>query len=189
MPERHRPLPRSRPLPRCWLLTDERQGAALWPALARLQRGAGVVVRHYGLDAGARGALITRIRALARRRGLTVVLAGPAEDAVRLRLDGVYQHPRRAHRQLIELATAHDRAELVAAARRGADQVLLSPVFATRSHPGAATLGPVRFGLLARHARLPVIALGGMTSDRARRLAALGAHGWAGIDGWGAQAR
>lgn len=192
MAQRHRPLSRnaplarSRSLPRCWLLTDERQGAALWPALARMPRGAGIVIRHYRLDPAARRALITRIRAIARRRGLVVVLAGPAREAVRHRLDGVYQHPRHGHPRLIELATAHDRAELVAAARRGADQVLLSPVFATRSHPGARVLGPVRFGLLAQRARLPVIALGGMTSDRAKRLAALGAQGWAGIDGWGA---
>ena len=32
----------------------------------------------------------------------------------------------------------------------GADAVLLSPVFPTRSHPGAPVLGPVRFRLLAR---------------------------------------
>ena len=60
-----------------------------------------------------------------------------------------------------------------------ADALVLSPVFATRSHPGAPPLGPLRFRLLARQARVPVIALGGMT---ARRAAALGAA-WAAIDG------
>jgi thiamine-phosphate pyrophosphorylase len=71
-------------------------------------------------------------------------------------------------------------AELGLAARLGADAALLSPVFATRSHPGGATLGPVRFRLLARQAALPVIALGGMDARRAR---ALRWRRWAAIDG------
>ena len=58
--------------------------------------------------------------------------------------------------------------------------MLLSPVFATRSHPGGGTLGPVRFRLLARQARLPVIALGGMNAAKAR---ALRWKRWAAIDG------
>jgi thiamine-phosphate pyrophosphorylase len=61
-----------------------------------------------------------------------------------------------------------------------ADAVVLSPVFATRSHPGATPLGPLRFRLLARRAGLPVIALGGMDARRARRI---GATRWAAIDG------
>lgn len=72
--------------------------------------------------------------------------------------------------------------ELIAAERAGADLILLSPVFATRSHPGAPVLGPVRFGLLARQARTPIVALGGMTAKRARALP--DAYGWAAIDAW-----
>lgn len=169
-------------LPRFWLLTDERQGDALWPALDRLPRGAGVIVRHYALDRGDRDALVTRIRRIARRRGLILVVAADARQATRWRADGIYQASR-CGRPLLLLATAHDRAELVAAARARADAVLLSPVFPTRSHPGARGLGPARFGLLARTARVPVIALGGMTSAKAKRLQPLGAYGWAAIDG------
>ena len=174
---------RSRHLPRCWLLTDPRQGDALWTALERLPRGSGVVVRPYGLNKAERTALVARVRTIARRRGLKLVLAGDAREAMRLGADGVYQAPRRG-RPLLLLATAHDRAELIAAARARADLVLLSPVFPTRSHPGGRVLGALRFGLLARESRVPVIALGGMTGARARRLTPLGAYGWAAIDGW-----
>jgi len=173
---------RARHLPKLWLLTDERQGEQLWPALAALPRGAGVVVRHDRLDRAARAAFIARVRRVARRRGLVMVLAGDAAAARRARADGVYRMPRKG-RPMLQLATAHDPAELMAAARQRADLVLLSPVFPTRSHPGGRTLGPVRFGLLARRSRVPVIALGGMTPARARRVAALGAYGWAAIDG------
>lgn len=81
----------------------------------------------------------------------------------------------------IRLATAHSLREIGAAVRARADAILLSPVFPTRSHPGGKVLGPVRFLLLARQSPLPVIALGGMTRQRAARLPV---HGWAAIDGF-----
>jgi thiamine-phosphate pyrophosphorylase len=82
----------------------------------------------------------------------------------------------------VRSAPAHDLAEIRAAERAGADFVFLSPVFPTRSHPGAEPLGPHRFAALACATRLPVIALGGMDEKRVRGLR--GAYGWAGIDAW-----
>jgi thiamine-phosphate pyrophosphorylase len=52
----------------------------------------------------------------------------------------------------------------------GAGLVFLSPVFATASHPGAAALGPARWVRMARFARLPVAALGGIDGASIRRL-------------------
>src|SRR5688572_24325822 len=48
-------------LPRLWLLTDERQGEALWHTLRRLPRTVGVIVRHYSLPLPERLALSRRI--------------------------------------------------------------------------------------------------------------------------------
>ena len=78
------------------------------------------------------------------------------------------------------LATAHDLREIGRANRLRAAAILLSPVHATATHPGAKPLGPVRFLLLAKRARMPVIALGGMTEQRFRSLQV---YGWAAIDG------
>lgn len=174
------------PVPRLWLMTDDRQGDALWHALARLPRGAGVIFRHYGLPATDRRALYDRVRALARRRRLVLVLAGSPRLAAAWHADGAHGHSphRRTTRPMLRTAPAHDRAELCAAARRGCNAVLLSPIFATRSHPGASHLGVARFGLLARGSAVPVIALGGMTARRGRAVVALGAIGWAAIDSW-----
>ncbi|MEI9852949.1 MAG: thiamine phosphate synthase [Sphingomonas sp.] len=66
------------PIPRAWLMTDERMGAALWTALARLPRGGGVVFRHYSLPPGERRALFAEIAKVARRRRLVLVRAGAA---------------------------------------------------------------------------------------------------------------
>lgn len=166
---------RRQPLPRLWLMTDERQGEGLWAALERLPRGAGIVFRHYRLAAKDRRALFERVQRVARRRGLMLLVAG---DARGLKGDGRHGGPRPTS------ASAHDLREIRAAERAGARLVFLSPVFSTRSHPGEQPLGRVRFGLLARQARIKVVALGGMTPGRARTLRAMAIHGWAAIDAW-----
>jgi thiamine-phosphate pyrophosphorylase len=166
-------MPRRQPLPRLWLMTDERQGDRLWEALERLPRGSGVVFRHYGLSTAERRRLFERVRRVAKRRRLLVLAAGKG-----LRGDGMHG----GHDPGLRSASAHDLRELKTAERSGARLVFLSPAFPTRSHPGARALGPARFGLIARQARIPVIALGGMDARKARRLPHI--HGWAGIDAW-----
>jgi thiamine-phosphate pyrophosphorylase len=61
-------------------------------------------------------------------------------------------------------------AELVRARRSGARLVFLSPAFATASHPGAPSLGPIRWAALAGRAGIPVLALGGIDGASIRRL-------------------
>jgi len=183
-----RPRHKKSPLPRLWLFTDERVNEGdLLAALDRLPRGSGVVLRHYGLGRGERHALAGRIGRIARRRGLIMLIAGEAEGLSPLHASGLHQPQWMARRACgpgpaLLSAAAHDLPGLATARRAGADLAFLSPVFATRSHAGARALGPVRFGLLARQAKLPVVALGGMDEARFRRMKPLGAYGWAGID-------
>jgi thiamine-phosphate pyrophosphorylase len=163
-------------------MTDERQGDALWDALERLPPGGGVIFRHYATPGPERRALFERVRRIARRRRLLLVLAGTPRDAAAWRADGAHGVSSfGGSRPLVRTAPAHNRRQLITA-QRSADLVLLSPVFPTRSHPGAKPLGPLGFADLARRAKSPVIALGGMTERRARRLH--GHYGWAAIDAW-----
>ncbi len=169
------------PLPTRWLMTDERQGDGLWIALARLPRGAGIIFRHHATPFSARRAYYERVRAIARRRGLVLVLAGPPMLAIAWQADGAHgRSPHRfASRRLLRTAPVHNAREIASVPT--ADLIFLSPVFATRSHAGAGALGPLRFAALARFARQPVVALGGMDEAKSRRLRV---HGWAAIDAW-----
>jgi len=174
---------REKTLPHLWLISDARNDAMLDAALARLPRGSGLIYRHYHLTDSLRLARFQALRRIARARGHIMILADSGLTAREWGADGIYGSPRALvprRAGLLHLATAHDLAEIGLAARLGAHAVLLSPVFPTRSHPGAPALGPVRFRLLARQCRLPVIALGGMDADAAR---ALRWHRWAAIDG------
>jgi thiamine-phosphate pyrophosphorylase len=168
-------------LPRIWLMTDERLGDGLFDAIRRLPAGAGIVFRHYTLPEAARRALFDEVAAVARARGLLLLLAGPTELAESWGADGSHGRGPGAG---LKSAPAHDLAEIRAAERDGAALIFLSPVHATRSHPDAAPLGLNGFAALTAETTLPVIALGGMNAEHARETARLGGYGWAGIDAW-----
>jgi thiamine-phosphate pyrophosphorylase len=166
-----------RGVPPLWLFTDVIRLPDPIMAVARLPVGlAGVVLRHD--EAPGRAALGRALARLCRARRLALVVTGDPCLAAAL---GAGLHlrggrglvrgsglPRR--RGALVTSSAHDVTELRRAARAGADLAFLSPAFPTRSHPGAPALGPLRWGRLARHAGLPVAALGGIDGGSIRRL-------------------
>ncbi len=127
----------------------------------------GVVFRHDRLPG--RAELLRQVATVCRERRLALVVAGggpvPAGAGRHLREGRGKQGP--AGRQT---SSAHGRAGLVRARRAGASLVFLSPAFATASHPGAAGLGPWRWGAMARAAGVAVAALGGIDGQTVRRL-------------------
>jgi thiamine-phosphate pyrophosphorylase len=177
VPHRH---PKRPPIPTLWLMTDERMGDDLLPAIGALPRGAGIVFRHYRTQPGERRALFARIARMARRKRLVLVRAGstplPGEAGVhgtgRVRTGG------------IRTWAAHSRAQAMAGKYAGAHAVFVSPVYPTRSHPDAKALGPVHAAMVARNLDIPIIALGGMDAARFRKIRKSGFHGWAAIDAW-----
>jgi thiamine-phosphate pyrophosphorylase len=171
-------------IPKIWLMTDARiEDAVLLAAIARLPPGAGIVFRHQDQPRAERRALFDRVRAMARRHRQIVLLAGDARQALAWKADGSHGKARGAPaRPMLHSAPAHGHREMRAAEAAGADIVFLSPLFPTRSHPGARALGRARFGLLLSQARRPVVALGGMSAKRAAALRGMGIYGWAAID-------
>jgi thiamine-phosphate pyrophosphorylase len=169
-------------LPRIWLVSDARNDAGLEEALKRLPRGSGLIFRHYHLEPAARRTRFARLARAARRRGHLIALSGSVALARQWSADAAYGSPTAVSRgpAYPRLVTAHSLKELARAHHARAAAVLLSPVYPTRSHPGARTFGPLRFRLMAARTRIPVIALGGMNPRRAARL---GAYRWAAVDG------
>ncbi len=145
--------------------------------MMRLPPGAGVVFRPFG----APGALAQGrvLRALAARRRLVFLVGADAGLAAALRADGIHLPERLAHaaKGLRRArpgwritAAAHSLAACVAARRAGAEAVVISPVYPSASPSAGRALGPLKFSLLARAARLPAYALGGVDARSIRRL-------------------
>ena len=168
-------------LPRLWMMTDERQGEDVIAAVENLPRGAGIVFRHYSLASDARRELFDRVLRAARGQGMRVLLAGSPGEAELWGADGWHGWGNGGG---LRSVSVHSLRELRRAEAQGAALLFVSPVFATRSHPGARFLGTRGFARLAAQARRPVIALGGVTYANAPKLLRLGAYGWAGIGAW-----
>lgn len=182
---------------RGWLLTDARLPGHGVGAARRVPPGSVVVVRSDALVPRARARLICQLRRIARARGLTLIVAGMMPDrARRMGADGVHLRDRSARRAaqarrlgMICSAPVHNAREARAAARAQIDYALISPFFATRSHPGASTLTQRAFARLARLTQARPVALGGMTRARHRTLLRRCGGGpvrpeWAAIDAW-----
>lgn len=171
-----RHLSRCSTLPSIWLVSDARNDTLLEQILRRLPRGSGLIFRHYHLPQAERRARFQALQRIAQAMGHLSFLSADARTARAWSADGAYGSAAVLARgpALPRLITAHSLRELRASR---SDAFVLSPVFPTRSHPGAKALGPIRFLLLA--AQAPTIALGGMTKKRASRLKTP----WAAIDG------
>lgn len=179
-------------VPRLLLLSDPRRLPDPRPAAARLPRGAGVIAR------GVAAAVLADLARLCRRRGLVLLVAADGRAALRhaagLHLPDrapargllPFLLRRRGRRRPLLLCAAHGRQGVARARRLGADAILLSPAFATASHPGAPALGPLRWAALARAARRPAVALGGLGAATAGRLPPRAAAGLAGIGAFAA---
>ena len=181
---RHQPrIARKKKLPKIWLMTDPRFGNELIPAIRRLPSGSGVIFRHYHLPHGERLKLFVKVMGVCRQRGHLLFLAGPERLALRWHADGFHGREGKGRSRLLHSAPVHDRAALRKAKRSGANLLFISPLFPTRSHPDAKTLGRLAYNELARQAvPATVIALGGMTRTEARALNPATTHGWAAID-------
>jgi thiamine-phosphate pyrophosphorylase len=170
-------------LPTLWLFTDTHRLADPLPAIGRLPRGlAGVVLRHD--DHPDRAAIGRDIARICRVRRLTLVVAGDVRLAAALGAGvhlrgGRWPGPIRIRGP--HTSSAHGAVELRRARLAGASLAFLSPAFPTASHPGAPALGPARWSRLARAARLPVAALGGVTARGVRRLSPRACRGAAAI--------
>ncbi|MEE9434686.1 MAG: thiamine phosphate synthase [Sphingorhabdus sp.] len=170
-------------LPRIWLMSDERLGDDFLGAIKRLPFSSGIIFRHYSLDDTQRRKLYREVRRIAKRRGHVILLSGDVRVAIRWHADGVHDRGRRQRVpvNMIHAAPVHNLQEMAEAKRAGADMILLSPLYPTASHSGAAALGQHGFAQLTGLAPMPVIALGGMNRRRGAMLDKRRVHGWAAI--------
>ena len=174
-------------LPPLVLMTDDERLPDPLGAARALPRGSMVIVR--AREPVRRKRLAAAMMAISRRRGLLVLIAGDAALALACGADGIHLPEARlgeaanlrARHRLVVTAAAHSLSALHKTA--WVDAVLLSPVFPTASHPGRSSLTPVRAALIARAARVPVYALGGVRAANAGRLS-----GFSGIAAVGALA-
>lgn len=146
-------MKRRQTLPREWLIVDQLLAEDTWHAVRLLPRGSGILIlgRLSGKER-------RRLRRFAASHNLEIV--DEAEG---------------------DAARVHNLPELRAAMLRRTPLILLSPIYATSSHPDWRPIPRMRAAALARLGHRRLLALGGMNRKRYANVAPLGFIGWAGI--------
>lgn len=172
-------------LPAVMVVSDAReQGIDAWiGALAEraLQEKLLVQVREKALDRMRVQHVLSRALVRSQPFGSRVVVnsdcgAFPQCDGVHLTSKALMAAASRPAGSLVG-ASCHDEAELAKARSLGLDYVVVGPVRATASHPGALPLGWERFEELVRHLPMPVYAIGGLARADLAEARSHGAHG------------
>jgi thiamine-phosphate pyrophosphorylase len=169
------------------VITDRHQTRHSIEAIAQeVGQGGGrwLLLRDKDLEPRERRDLAGRLANIARRHGMHLsvssdtALAADFGASVHLQSEAAVSAARQrlAPGALVGVS-AHGFDDVAAAAAAGADYVTLSPIFLTSSKPGyGPALGIAAIGPAASHG-IPVIALGGVTTDRLRRCLDAGAAG------------
>lgn len=175
-------------VPRLILMTDDDRLADPASIIPSLPAGSAVIVRSR--SDSRREQCAHAISNLCRHHQITLLISYNAPPA-KLIGDGVHvpQEGRKNWRQTdfcrlqpcLVTTSAHDLAAAQRGTAWGADAILLSPIFATQSHPGAKSLGVWRGAAISRHLNIPTIALGGMDDVTISRALNLKFFGCAGI--------
>ena len=181
---------RHRSLPALLLMTDEKRLPDPADAARKLPKGSAVILRN--TSASERGGLAEQLLAIARARNLRLLIAGDAALVARIGAHGLHlpearlreaAHWKTLHPHWLVTVAAHSSVALSRAAKWRADAALLAPAFPTKSHSERASIGVVRFRLVATRARLPIYALGGVNARTVQRLAGAALAGIAAIEG------
>lgn len=176
-----------KPLPALLFFTDPARTPDISAVAERLPRGSAIVYRTFGAADAEATALA--LKAIARRRGLRLLIGADEALAAKVKADGVHLPERLAHRARairrpgwLVTAAAHSPRAARSALASGADAVVVSAVFPSNSASAGAPLGPLRLTQIVRMAGGPVYGLGGVNDKTARRLLRAGLVGLAGVE-------
>jgi thiamine-phosphate pyrophosphorylase len=184
-------------LPALIFITDQARVPNPLAVIAELGPGTAVILRDY--ETPDRETLGQKLARACHDKAIKFLVAGDGALAERLEADGLHMPENRAgniplwrarHPNWLITAAAHSATALTQAQRAGADAALLSPVFASQSHPetlsgAAVTLGAEGFARLSRQSPLPVYALGGITAENAALIKGEKTAGLAAISAFG----
>lgn len=145
-----------------------------------------VQLREKDLPARGLFELGERLTPIARARGVPLVVNDRVDVALALGAQGVHlgggslpvaETRRLVGREMLVGASVHSLEDALRAQAEGADYLLLGTIFESRSHPGVAAAGVGLVRQVVSAVALPVIAVGGIKPENARRVMEAGAAG------------
>jgi thiamine-phosphate pyrophosphorylase len=150
----------------------------------------GVVVRRPRATARSVFEMVRRLRPATRQFGCTLIVSDRIDVALATEADGVHlgarSLPTAAARRILRSGmllgrSVHNLDEVGQRETEGCDYLLLGHLFASASHPGEEPIGLDAFREAVLRSSIPVIGIGGVSSENVRLVAQAGAPGAAAI--------
>jgi thiamine-phosphate pyrophosphorylase len=173
------------------LVTDRRRQAPVEQARQAAEAGIELIqIRERDLEAAELAALVTEVVGVTRHTATRVVVNERVDVALACGAAGVHLRgdsmPTARVRAIVPagfiIGRSVHRPDEARAEGTGPDYLIAGPVFPTTSKPdGHAWLGKDGLAAFVTAARVPVLAIGGMSLDRVPAIAAAGAAGLAAI--------
>ncbi len=175
-------------LPHVIFITDRKRAQGAESAISRLPPNSAVIIRDY--DHSEREAYAKDFVQIAHRYDVRALVAGDARLAHKIGADGfhmpeyqLWQSMPSRHGFSLVTAACKSQKSMCRAAQMGVNMALYSPIFPTRSHQGAKTIGVHKLSRVIAHAPLAVAALGGINAKTIKKLDAINITAIAAIDG------
>lgn len=163
-------------LPALIFMTDTKRLPDPAILIARMPKNSALIVRHFSKKQ--KEQIIIKIKKLCRKHKVKLLVSDDLQLALKHRLDGVHFPEKSVKRiaacgrfirpkaSFMTTGACHSLPALKRAEKAKLDGILLSPVFATQSHPGSTSLGSVRFNTWLSQTNRTVYALGGINKKR-----------------------
>lgn len=165
-------------LPSAWFLTDDNRLHKPEDFIPSLPGDCGVILRDYGLEADIRQRRAETLAALCQQQKRPLLIAGDPDLAKSIGANGVHLSEKILYRFDLEqlpsdwiiTSSCHGLASLSYLTHPRLSALLVSPVFPTKSHENAPTLGVSGLENIARQTTKPLYALGGVDRNNYKEL-------------------
>ena len=155
--------------------------------ISNLKKHCNVIFRNYQNNINLK--VVVKFNRICKARRLNFYISNNMKLALQANLDGVYipsfnkslnlNNFKNSRKNFRVLGSAHNIKELKIKEKQGVDFIFLSPLFLTKNYKSC--LGIIRFNLISRISKKPIIALGGIRQFNLKKIKLIKAVGFSGI--------
>ena len=180
-------------LPTFFFFTDRKKFNDIFATIAELPLKSAVIIREYDLNYKQRLEFAKKVKLIADKKSLPVLIAKDLRLALKLKASGVHftdfdkswinylRYKKNARKNFLFACCCHKLSTLKKADRLRMDIIFYSPVFKTTSHPNRRNLGVNKLASDSRKCKSNIYALGGINKHNIKLLKNCNISGIGGI--------
>lgn len=190
---KNKKLTNNKKLPTFFLFTDRKRFKDIFQIISFLPKNTAIIIREYDLDYKARLDFINKVKAIACKKSLPILIAKNLKLALETNVNGVHftdfdkywfnylHYKKSAKRNFLFTCCCHNAFSLQKADKLGMDAIFYSPIFNTQSHPKRKSLGVMNLRKSTLKTNSAIYALGGINEKNIKLLKNCAIAGIAGI--------